>query len=55
LKEKATQVEWRKQNRRDKYILFSRSGFTDEMQKLASADGVMLVHGDKLGGMMKKR
>jgi AAA+ ATPase superfamily predicted ATPase len=54
LKEKATQVEWRKQNRRDKYILFSRSGFTDEMQKLASADGVMLVHGDKLGGMMEK-
>jgi hypothetical protein len=54
LKEKAAQVEWRKQNRRDKYILFSRSGFTDEMQNLASADGVMLVHGDKLGGMMKK-
>jgi hypothetical protein len=24
------------------------------MQKLASADGVMLVHGDKLGGMMEK-
>jgi len=54
LKESATQVEWRKQNRRDKYILFSRSGFTDEMQKLASADGVMLVHGDKMGGMIEK-
>ncbi len=53
-KEKAAQMEWRKQNRRDKYILISRSGFTDEMQKLVSADGVMLVHGDKLGGMMKK-
>ena len=35
-------------------LVISRSGFTDEMQELASADGVMLVHGDKLGGMMKK-
>jgi hypothetical protein len=48
LKEKGAQVEWRNENRHDKFILFSRSGFTDEMQKLASADGVMLVHGDKI-------
>ncbi|MFH0995046.1 MAG: DUF234 domain-containing protein [Pseudomonadota bacterium] len=50
LKEKAAQVEWRNEKRLDKFILFSRSGFTDEMQKLASADGVMLVHGDKIKG-----
>jgi len=53
LKEKAAQVEWRNENRHDKFILFSRSGFTDEMQKLASADGVILVHGDKIKGEVK--
>ena len=46
LKEKAAQVEWRNENRHDKFILFSRSGFTDEVLKLASADRVILVHGD---------
>jgi AAA+ ATPase superfamily predicted ATPase len=48
LKEKAAQVEWRNEKRHDQFILFSRSGFTTEVLKLASAGGVILVHGDRL-------
>jgi hypothetical protein len=50
LQKKAAQVEWRSENRLDRFILFSRSGFTDEMLKLAATDGVILVHGDKITG-----
>jgi hypothetical protein len=48
VKEKAAQVEWRNDKRHEKYILFSRSGFTDGMLKLASSEGVILVHGDTI-------
>ena len=47
LKEKAARVEWRNEKRQDKFILFSRSGFTNEMLKLALTDEVILVHGEK--------
>lgn len=35
LKEKAKQVEWDKENRKEKYILFSITGYTKELQELA--------------------
>jgi AAA+ ATPase superfamily predicted ATPase len=54
LQKKAAQVEWRSENRLDRFILFSRSGFTDEMLKLAATEGVMLVHGDKITGKTYK-
>ena len=35
LKEKAKLVEWNKENRQEKYILFSANGYTEELKKLA--------------------
>ena len=35
LEEKANQVEWKKENRRQWYVLFSVHGFTEELQRLA--------------------
>ena len=35
LKEKAKLVEWNKENRKEKYILFSANGYTEELKKLA--------------------
>ena len=48
LKEKATNVDWKKTSRKEHYILFSKSGFTKDMVELAKKDGVHLVHKDKL-------
>ena len=55
LQDKAAQAEWRNENRHDRFILFSRSGYTDEMLKIAAADGVILVRGDKIVDCMLKR
>ena len=35
LREKANAVDWNKETRREKYILFSVNGYTDELKKLA--------------------
>ncbi len=35
LKEKATEVDWKRSNRNEFYVIFSRSGFTTELQKYA--------------------
>ena len=44
LKEKAKLVEWNKENRTEKYILFSINGYTDELKKLAKTrDDLILV------------
>src|SRR3989339_770504 len=48
LKKKATEVEWNKDDRKEYYILFSKSGFTEEMIKIAKDDGVFLVEKDFL-------
>ncbi|OGL88314.1 ATPase [Candidatus Uhrbacteria bacterium RIFCSPLOWO2_02_FULL_51_9] len=48
LKKKAAKVEWNKDNRKEYYILFSKSGFTEEMIKIAKNDGVVLVEKDVL-------
>lgn len=48
LKEKSEFVNWMKKNRKEYYILFSKSGFTKEMIKLAKEEKVFLVQKDKL-------
>jgi len=41
-------VEWNKNGRKEYFILFSKSGFTEEMIKTAKKDGVFLVDKDIL-------
>ena len=42
LKEKAKLVKWNENNRKEHFILFSKSGFTDKLIDLAEKEGVML-------------
>ncbi|OGH94194.1 MAG: ATPase [Candidatus Magasanikbacteria bacterium RIFOXYD2_FULL_41_14] len=46
LKKKAEKVEWNLGDRKEFYILFSKSGFTAEMIKIAKSEGVFLVEKD---------
>jgi hypothetical protein len=48
LKKKAEMVDWNKKDRKEYFILFSKSGFTEEMIKTAKKDGVFLVEKDIL-------
>jgi hypothetical protein len=49
LKRKAELVDWQTDKRKEYFILFSKSGFTDEMKKIAKAAGnIFLVKQDKL-------
>lgn len=48
LKEKARKVQWGHENRKEKYVLFSRSGFTEDLIKTAKKERVLLVQGDKI-------
>ena len=49
LKRKAIQVNWNKEDRKEYYILFSKSGFTKKMIALAKIEKVFLVEkGDLL-------
>lgn len=48
LKKKAGTVQWERSKREDSFILFSKSGFTDDMISLAKKEGVYLVHGNTL-------
>jgi hypothetical protein len=48
LKEKAKKVDWFLKNRKERYVLFSKSGFTRDMIKLAKNEKVMLVHQDRI-------
>lgn len=43
LKRKAGLVQWGRENRRERFMLFSRSGFTEGMMRLAEVEGVLLV------------
>ncbi|MCD5413558.1 MAG: ATP-binding protein [Clostridiales bacterium] len=45
LKEKAKLVNWRKNTRKDFYILFSKSGFSEELTELARKDKNILLIG----------
>lgn len=48
LKRKARFIVWGKEARRERFLLFSKSGFTDGMRKLALQDEVLLVAGWEL-------
>jgi AAA+ ATPase superfamily predicted ATPase len=48
LKRKTNLVEWNRGERKDRYCLFSKSGFTEDMLKLAGEERVALFHGDKM-------
>lgn len=48
LKRKARMVEWSKSNRKEYFCLFSKSGFTDDMLRLAKKERVYLFHEDRL-------
>ena len=48
LKKKASDVQWERGSREEFYILFSKSGFTEDMLKLAKKTKILLIHGDKL-------
>ena len=48
LKKKAAQVEWNEKERKDHFILFSKSGFTPDLEKLAKKEGIYLVHEHKM-------
>lgn len=48
LKEKARKVEWNMGKRNEFFSLFSRSGFTEAMTKIARKEGVLLFYHDKL-------
>jgi len=47
LKEKANNVKWGNENRTQHFCLLSKSGYTEAMIKLASAEGVVLFNKDK--------
>jgi AAA+ ATPase superfamily predicted ATPase len=48
LKRKAALVKWNREKRKEHFILFSRSGFTDAMVKTASREGVILFKREAL-------
>lgn len=48
LKKKALKVEWNAGKRKEFFCLFSKSGFTDSMKKLAHKEKVYLFHKNKL-------
>ena len=45
---KSRQVDWHGKGRIDKFMLFSRSGFTDAMLDRAKKEDVLLIHRDKV-------
>ncbi|MBI2552463.1 ATP-binding protein [Candidatus Uhrbacteria bacterium] len=48
LKKKAQLVDWGLEGREERYILFSKSGFTADMKKIAREEKVLLVEKDRL-------
>ena len=48
LKAKAQKVNWGKKGRKEYFALFSRSGFTPDMKKMAKQESVFLFEKDKL-------
>lgn len=43
LKRKAALVDWNREKRKDNFMLFSRSGFTDALKEKAKKEGVLLA------------
>lgn len=48
LKRKAELVDWNKEDRKERFILFSKSDFTKDMKELAKTENVALVWKDKI-------
>jgi len=48
LKRKASKVIWGKENRKEHFCLFSKSGFSEEMIEIAKEENVYLFLGDKI-------
>jgi AAA+ ATPase superfamily predicted ATPase len=48
LKQKAQRVNWKREKRNEYYILFSRSGFSDELKMVSKNEPLILVEGDRL-------
>jgi hypothetical protein len=48
LKKKADSVQWEKGKRKERYILFSKSGFTKDMLNMAKQEGIFLVEKNKM-------
>jgi AAA+ ATPase superfamily predicted ATPase len=48
LAKKSTLVDWNIGKRKERFILFSKRGFTESMRKLAKGEDVLLVEGEKL-------
>lgn len=48
LQQKSRLVQWGEPNRKEHFILFSSSGFTEALVMRARQEGVMLVHGDRV-------
>lgn len=47
LKKKTNSVKWGKNKRKEHFALFSRSGFTPDLKKMAKKENLYLFHGDK--------
>jgi len=47
LKRKSQKVEWNQKNRKEYFALFSKSGFTEEMEEIAAKENIYLFHEDK--------
>ena len=45
---KAHSVDWHNGVRKERYMLFSKSGFTQRLTELAKKEGVLLIHGDRV-------
>jgi len=48
LKDKSLSVVWGKKGRKEHFCLFSQSGYTEEMRKVAAREKVLLFHQDRL-------
>jgi hypothetical protein len=48
LRRKSRLVDWRRASRKERFCLFSRSGFTEELLRVASGEGIALFHKDRL-------
>lgn len=45
---KSRLIDWHRGVRQDRYLLFSKSGFTPRMHDLAKKENVLLVHGERV-------
>ena len=45
---KSQLVDWHKEMRKNKFILFSKSGFTQRMTEISKKENVLLVHKKKV-------